>query len=100
MLLKATGRILIKSFTRPLAYRPLGGPVVALLGASKILTRLVSFACFGLSSGYLYRGGRQVKGRIAGAFAALIFCHSPGAIVASAFFGRDAPLYLATSAMF
>ena len=99
MLLKVAGRILITSSARPPAYRLLADPVLALFGASTTLARLVSLACYGLSAWYVYRAARQIGGRIAGAFAALIFCLSPEVIAASAFFGTEAALYLATSAM-
>lgn len=99
MLLKAAGRILVTSSARPPAYRLLADPVLALFGASTTLARIVSLACYGLSSWYVYRAAKQIGGRIAGAFAALIFCLSPEVIAASAFFGTDAALYLATAAM-
>jgi hypothetical protein len=99
MLFKVAGRVLVASYARPPAYRLLADPVLALFGASTTLARIVSLACYALSSWFVYRSARQLAGRIAGAFAALIFCLSPEVIAASAFFGTEAPLYLSTAAM-
>lgn len=99
MLLKFGGRILLRSWGHPPAYRLLAGPFLALFGVGTTTARLVSLACYGLSSWYVYLSTRLVGSRIAGAFAVLVFCLSPEVIAASIFFGTDAPLYLATSAM-
>jgi 4-amino-4-deoxy-L-arabinose transferase-like glycosyltransferase len=99
LLLKLCGRILLKSGGRPPAYRLLADPVVALFGFHTTTARLVSLACFALSSWFIYLATSRIGSRIAGAFAVLVFCLSPEVISASIFFGTDAPLYLATSAM-
>jgi len=99
MLIRLGGRILLGSYGRPPAYRLLGDPFLAIFGITTTTARLVSLACFGLSSWFVYLATSQIGSRIAGAFAVLFFCLSPEVISASIFFGTDAPLYLATSAM-
>jgi 4-amino-4-deoxy-L-arabinose transferase-like glycosyltransferase len=99
MVLKFGGRILLKSWGHPPAYRLLADPFLAIFGAHVTTARLVSLACYGLTSWYVYLSTRLVGSRIAGVFAVLVFCLSPEVIAASIFFGTDAPLYLATSAM-
>jgi len=99
MLLKLGWRILLGSGGRPPAYRLLGDPFLAVFGIATTTLRLVSLACFGLSSWCIYLATCRIGSRIAGAFAVLVFCLSPEVISASMFFGTDAPLYLATSSM-
>jgi 4-amino-4-deoxy-L-arabinose transferase-like glycosyltransferase len=99
MLLKLGGRILLKSWGRPPAYRLLGDPFLALFGTRTTTVRLVSLACFSLSSWFIYLATIRIGSRMAGAFAVLIFCLSPEVVSASIFFGTDATLYLTTSAM-
>jgi 4-amino-4-deoxy-L-arabinose transferase-like glycosyltransferase len=99
MLLKAAGRILIASVGRPPAYRLLADPLLALFGPGTALARVISLSGYGLASWYVYRAASLAAGRIAGAFALLIFCLSPEVVTASAFFGTESSLYLATSAM-
>ena len=99
MILKLGGRILVKSLGRPPAYRLLADPFLALFGLHTTMARLVSLACFVLSSWFIYLAGRCVSSKLAGVFAVLLFCLSPEVVSASIFFGTDAPLYLATSAM-
>src|ERR1017187_1722638 len=55
MLLKLGGRVLIKSFGRPPAYRLLALPLLGLFGFHTALARLVSLACFGLSAWFIYQ---------------------------------------------
>src|SRR5271166_4026701 len=98
-LLTLGGRILIKSWGRPPAYRVLVLPVLGLFGFHVTLARLVSLACFALSSWFIYLAARRVGSRAAGAFAVLVFALSPEVISASMFFGTEGSLYLATSAM-
>ena len=98
-LLKLGGRILITSWNKPPAYRLLALPFLALSGFHTTVARLVSLACFGLSSWFVYLATSRVTSQVAGAFAVLIFSLSPEVVAASIFFGTDAPLYLATSAM-
>jgi hypothetical protein len=98
MLLKVVGRILIRSKEHPPAYRILALPFLTLFGFHTTLARSVSMACFILSSWFVYLATRRVASQAAAAFAAIIFCLSPGVISASIFFSTDAPLYLATSA--
>ncbi|WP_158750243.1 glycosyltransferase family 39 protein [Acidobacterium sp. S8] len=98
-ILTVGGRILIKTFGRPPAYRILALPFLAVVGFHTTTARLVSLACFVLSAWFVFLTGRRVGGRVAGAFAALIFTLSPEVVSASAFFGTDTSLYLATSAL-
>lgn len=99
MLIRLGGRILLGSWGRPPAYRLLGAPFLAVFGIATTTVRLVSLACFGLSSLCIYLATSRIGSRLAGAFAVLVFCLSPEVISASIFFGTDAPLYLATSSM-
>jgi len=99
LLIRLGGRILLGSWGRPPAYRLLADPFLAIFGTTSTVARLVSFACFGLSSWFIYLGTSRIASRIAGAFAVLVFCLSPEVISASIFFGTEASLYLATSAM-
>ncbi len=98
-LLTLGGRILIKTFGRPPAYRILVLPFLAVFGFHVLVARLVSLACFALSSWFVYLATCRIGGRIAGAFAVLVFSLSPEVVSASIVFGTDTPLYLATSAM-
>lgn len=99
MLHKLGGRILFGSWGRPPAYRLIADPILAVFGTATATARLVSLACFSLAAWFVFLSGRLLGGRVAGAFAALLFCLSPEVIAASSFFGTDASLYLATSAM-
>jgi len=98
-ILTVGGRILIKTFGRPPAYRILALPFLAIFGFHPATARLVSLSCFTLSAWFVYLTGRHVGGKVAGAFAVVIFALSPEVISASAFFGTDTSLYLATSAL-
>ena len=98
-LLVLGGRLLIKSFGRPPAYRILVLPFLGVFGFHVLITRLVSLACYSLSAWLVYLAANQISGRIAAAFAALIFALSPEVIGASIVFGTDASLYLSTAAM-
>jgi 4-amino-4-deoxy-L-arabinose transferase-like glycosyltransferase len=98
-ILKLGGRILIKSYGQPPAYRLLALPFLALSGFHTTMARLVSLAGFGLSCWFIYLATRRLGSQMAGAFAVLIFSLSPEVVSASMFFGTDAPLYLAVSAM-
>jgi 4-amino-4-deoxy-L-arabinose transferase-like glycosyltransferase len=98
-LLTLGGRILIKSWGRPPAYRLLAIPFLAVFGFHVITARLVSLACYCLSCWFVYRATCRIGGRGAAGFAVLLFALSPTVIAASIIFGTDAPLYLATSAM-
>jgi 4-amino-4-deoxy-L-arabinose transferase-like glycosyltransferase len=60
---------------------------------------MVSLACFALSSWYVFLAASRMGNRASGAIAMLVFCLAPEVVTASAFFGTDAPLYLATAAM-
>jgi 4-amino-4-deoxy-L-arabinose transferase-like glycosyltransferase len=99
MLLKLAGRILVKSWGRPPAYRILAVPFLALLGFHTTIARLVTLGCFGLSDWFIYLSARRIGSRAAGAFAALLFSLSPIVVSASIWFSTEGPLYLATSAM-
>jgi 4-amino-4-deoxy-L-arabinose transferase-like glycosyltransferase len=91
---------LIDDTGRPPAFRMLAFPVLILFGFHTAVARLVSLGCYAASCWFIYRTTRLLTGALAAAFAVLIFALSPEVISASAFFGTDAPLYLATSAMF
>ena len=93
------GRILIKSYGRPPAFRILALPFLALFGFHPTVARSVSLVCFALSSWFIYLATRRITNRAAGAFAVLVFALSPEVVSASIFFSTDAPLYLATAAM-
>ena len=99
LLLRLGGRILLKSFGHPPAFRLLALPVLGLFGFHTVTARLVSLACFGLSAWFIYLATRRIGTPVAGAFAVLVFSLSPEVVSASIFFSTDAPLYLATSAM-
>jgi 4-amino-4-deoxy-L-arabinose transferase-like glycosyltransferase len=99
MLLKLGGRILIKSWGRPPAYRLLAVPVLALFGFHTATARLVTLACFGLSAWFIYLATKRIANQVAGAFAVLVFCLAPQVVSASIWFSSEGPLYLATSAM-
>lgn len=99
LLLRLGGRILLKSFGHPPAFRLLALPVLGLFGFHTVTARLVSLTCFGLSAWFIYLATRRIGTPVAGAFAVLVFSLSPEVISASIFFSTDAPLYLATSAM-
>lgn len=92
-------RLLIDSTGRPPAYRLIALPFLGLFGFHTAVARLVSLACFGLACWFLYQATRRVGSPVAAAFALMIFVLSPDVVAASIFFGTDAPLYLATSAM-
>jgi 4-amino-4-deoxy-L-arabinose transferase-like glycosyltransferase len=98
-LLSLGGRLLVKTYGRPPAYRILVLPFLAVFGFHVLVARLVSLGCFALSSWFTYLATRRIAGRTAGAFAVLVFALSPEVVSASIFFGTDASLYLATSAM-
>ncbi len=97
--LKLGGRILMKGWGIPPAYRLLALPFLGLFGFHTTVARMVSLACFALSAWFIYLAARRIGGQVAGAIAVLIFALSPEVVSASIFFGTDAPLYLATSAM-
>ena len=98
-LLRLGGRILVGSDGIPPAYRVLALPFLAVFGFHTTVARLASLAGFGLSCWFIYLAARRVSGNVAAAFAVLIFSLSPEVVSASMFFGTDAPVYLATSAM-
>src|SRR5208337_5506236 len=98
-LLKLGGRILVKGWGIPPAYRLLALPFLSLVGFHATVARMVSLACFGLSTWFIYQAARRIGDQVSGAIAVLIFALSPEVVSASMFFGTDAPLYLATSAM-
>ena len=98
-LIKLGGRIFIKGWGVPPAYRILALPFLSLFGFHTTLARMVSLTCFALSAWFIYLAARNIDGKVAGAIAVLIFALAPDVVSASMFFGTDAPLYLATSAM-
>ena len=98
-LLTLGGRILIKSWGRPPAYRLFALPVIALFGFHTVTARLASLACFGATSLFIYLATRRFSGQVASAFAVLVFALSPIVVSASSWLSTEGPLYLATSAM-
>jgi len=98
-IVKLGGRLLLGSFNKPPAYRLLALPLLALVGFHTTMARLISLACFAVSSWFIYSTTSRISSHVAGAFAALVFALCPEVISASIFFGTDASLYLATSAM-
>jgi 4-amino-4-deoxy-L-arabinose transferase-like glycosyltransferase len=99
MLLTLAKRLFLESGSRPPAYRLLALPVLTLFGFHTLTARLVSMACYGATCWFIFKATRQVASEVAGAFAMLTFALSPEVVSASIFFGTDAPVYLATSAM-
>jgi hypothetical protein len=100
MLLKLGGRLLLKTWGRPPAFRLLSDPVLALVGFHTLSARMVSLALFGFSIWFVYLAVKRIASQAAAALAALVFALSPEVVSASIFFGTDTSLYLATSAMF
>jgi len=99
MLIRLAGRILLKSFGRPPAYRVFALPLVGLFGFHTALARLVSLICFALSALLVYLAARRIGSSAGGGFAALVFCLSPIVVRANMWFSTEGPLYLATAAM-
>jgi len=100
LLLKAAGRMLIKSWGRPPAYRLLAVPVLAITGFSTTVARLTTLACYVLSSWLVYLSTKRLSNDLGAAFAVLTFCLSAQVVSASLWFSSEGPLYLATSATF
>jgi len=98
MLLRLGGRILIMSVGRPPAYRILALPVLGLTGFHTAIVRLVTLACFALSSLLVFWATRRIANSSGGGFAVLIFCLSPIVIAAGRWFSTEGPLYLAVAA--
>jgi hypothetical protein len=99
-LLRLGGRLLLNTRGIPPAFRILAIPFLVVFGFHATIARLTSLGCYALSSYFIYLATRRVASPVAGAFAALVFSLSPEVISGSIFFSTDAPLYLATSAMF
>lgn len=93
------GRILLKSWGRPPAYRIIALPFLAISGFHVTAVRISSLACFALAAYFVYLAGCKIASRAAGAFAAILFLLAPEVVGASIFFSTDAPLFLATAAM-
>jgi hypothetical protein len=98
MLLRLGGRILIMSLGRPPAYRIFALPILGPIGFHTAAVRLVSLACFALSSFLVYLTARRLGSSVGGGFATLVFCLSPIVIAACRWFSTEGPLYLATAA--
>ncbi len=98
MLVKVAGRLL-KAWGRPPAYRLLALPFLALFGFHTVIARLVTLACYGLSSWTIYLATRRIGSRVAGVFAVLVFSLSTEVVVSSNYFGAEGPLLLATAGM-
>ncbi len=99
MLLKLGGRIMVKSYGRPPAYRPLALPFLVVFGLHPVSARLMCLACFGLSAWLIFLATRRIDNELAGGFAVLVFALSPTVISASSWLSTEGPLYLATSAL-
>jgi 4-amino-4-deoxy-L-arabinose transferase-like glycosyltransferase len=99
LLLKLGGRILIKSYGRPPAYRPLALPFLVVFGLHTASARLMCLVCFALSAGLIYLATRRIDNDLAGAFAALVFALAPIVVSACSWLSTEGPLYLGTSAM-
>lgn len=98
MFVKLAGSML-KSWARPPAYRVFALPFLALFGFHTVIARLVSLACYSLSSWIIYLATRRVAGRVASIFAVLVFALSTEVVVSSTFFSTEGPLFLATAGM-
>lgn len=99
MLLKFGGRLLLKTWGRPPAFRLVSDPILAAIGFHTFSARLVSLSLFALSIWFVDLAVKQIASQAAAAFAVLVFALSPEVVSASIFFGTDTSLYLATSAM-
>jgi len=99
MILKLGGRIMVKSYGRPPAYRPLALPFLLAFGLHPASARLMCVACFGLSAWLIFLATRRIDSDMAGAFAVLVFAVSPTVVAASSWLSTEGPLYLATAAM-
>ena len=99
MLVRLAGRLLVKSWGRPPAYRFLADPILAVVGFSTFAARMISLTCFAFSTWLIYLTVRRVASQAAASLAALVFALSPEVVSASIFFGTDTSLYLATSGM-
>jgi len=97
-LLRLAGRILLKDWGRPPAYRILSLPVFAVAGFHPFVARLVSLACFSVASWFVYKAAGRIASPVAGAISVLVFALSPEVLAASMFFGTDTSIYLATAA--
>lgn len=97
--LRLAGRILLRSHARPPAFRLLALPLLAVFGFHTTLARLSSLLCYCGSSFFVYRAVRRFASPVVSAFAVFIFALSPEVVSASIFYGTDASLYLATSAL-
>jgi 4-amino-4-deoxy-L-arabinose transferase-like glycosyltransferase len=98
MLIKLAGSIL-KAWARPPAYRLLALPFVALFGFHTVIPRLVTLACYSLSSCIVYWTTRCLAGRMASVLAVLVFALSTEVVVSSTFFSTEGPLLLSTAGM-
>jgi len=83
--------------SRPPGYRLVALPFLAAFGYHILLARLVSLACFAISSWVIYLTTKRVAGPIAGGIAALVFALSPDILSASISFSTEGPLYLAVA---
>ncbi len=98
-LIKLMGSLL-KSGLRPPGYRILALPVTAVFGFHVTLLRLVTLACYCLSSSLIYSVVRRMESRSVGVLAVLVFGLCTEIIVSSTYFSTEGPLLLATAALF
>jgi 4-amino-4-deoxy-L-arabinose transferase-like glycosyltransferase len=99
MLLRWGGRLLLKSWGRPPAFRIIADPVLAVLGFRTFTARLITLTWFAFTAVFVYLTVKRIASQASAALAALVFALSPEVVSASIFFGTDTSLYLATSAM-
>lgn len=97
-LLRLVGRLLLKSWGRPPAYRILALPVVSLFQFHPFTARLTTVVCSCLAGWFIYLAAKRIASQTAGAVAALVFCLCPQVVSASIWFSTEGPLYLATAA--
>ncbi|MBE9178907.1 glycosyltransferase family 39 protein, partial [Oculatella sp. LEGE 06141] len=84
---------------RPPAFRLLVLPFTLLLGPSATIFRLVSWASWWVTLGFVYLAAKRIAGMTGGAFAALFLALCPIIIQPSMRFYVDYPLYVAVAAM-
>ena len=93
-------RILVESYDRPPAYRLLAFPFLLPFGYHATLARLSSLTCFGLATCLSTWPCAASRAPTAAALAVFVFILSPEVVSASRFFSTDAPVFLATAALF
>jgi len=99
--LRQLGSILIGGdIRRPPANLLLALPFLTVFGYHTAIARLVTLACWGVSSWLIYLTVRRISSPAAATIAVLVFCLSPEVISSSVFFSTEGPFFLATALMF